>query len=162
MPDTFYALLTLAGALLGIWLWIRKSGTKEERRRAKAIADATARRHEQLSEDEQVQAEEMHALADEHRTGEQRIVRKQQHLSSIAAVARRYRRPAKHSARKLPKPPKSKRFDPLTSPLRGQLEKPVMLPDAPPEPFLNGEFTEARWHVGDIDRWVAQAKAATG
>lgn len=147
MPDTFYALLTLFGALLGIWLWIRKSGTKEERRRAKAIAAATARRHEQLSDDEQVQAEEMHALAGEHRTGEQRIVRKQQHLTSIAAVARRYRRPAKHSARKLPKPGKSKQFDPLTSPLRGQLEKTVMVPAQQPAPWFPADFT-GEWEAG--------------
>jgi hypothetical protein len=33
-----------------------------------------------------------------------------------------------------------------------------MLPAAQPEPWHLGEFTEARWRVGDVDRMVAKAK----
>jgi hypothetical protein len=129
---------------VGVTVLVQRGGGKAERRRTRAIADASGARHEPLAEGEQEHAEEMRALAEEHRTGEQRIVRKQQHLTSVTAIARRYARKPKHAKAKLPK---SKRFDPLTSPLSGPLEKPVMLPDRQPQPWDLESFT-GEWNAG--------------
>lgn len=138
---------------VGITSWVRRGGGKTERRRAKAIVAATARRHAPLSDEEQEHAEEIHAIVEEYRTGElPKVVEPRR--PSVRDVARKYRRPAKHAARKVPK---SKRFDPLTSPMP-VTEKAVMLPARAPQPWDLGGFTD-QWTTADVERMVAQAKA---
>jgi hypothetical protein len=137
---------------VGVLAWTRRGGGKNERRRAKAIADATSRRHEPLNADEQEHAEEIHAIVEEYRTGElPKVVEPRR--PSVREVARKYRRPGKHAATKLPK---SKRFDPLTSPMT-VTEKAVMLPATPPVPWELESFT-SEWAAGS--RAVRELKGA--
>jgi hypothetical protein len=146
---------TLLGC--GITVLVRRGGGKTERRRTKAIAEATGRRHDPLPQHEQEHAEEIHALVEEYRTGDLPRVRiRADKPLTVRDVARKYARRSKHSARRVPR---SKRFDPLTSPLP-VTEKAVMLPARQPQPWHLGEFTEARWRVGDVDRMVAEQKAS--
>jgi|SRR6185369_2437462 len=150
-------LITLGVVLLGVaaFAWTRRGGGKTERRRAKSEADANTRKHEPLTADEQEHAEEIHAIVQEYRTGElAKVVEPRK--PTVRDIARKYRRPAKHSAAKLPKTPKSKRFDPLTSPMP-VTEKPVMLPAQQPQIDIDS-FTQG-WSRGDVDRMVAKAKA---
>jgi len=150
------SLITLGVVLLGVaaYAWTRRGGGKTERQRAKSEAAANTRRHEPLTADEQEHAEEIHAIVQEYRTGElARVVEPRK--PTVRDIARRYSRKPKHGVRKVPR---SKRFDPLTDPMP-VTEKPVMLPGPVPKPTNLGEFTEARWRVGDVDRWVAEQKA---
>lgn len=139
--------------------WVTRGGGKAERHRARAKAEAAGARHEPIPEAEQQHADEMRALADEHRTGEQRIVRKQQHLTSVAAIARKYRRTPKHAAAKLPGRGRrgAKQFDPLTSPMP-VTEQAVMVPGRKPIVWDLPEFTE-EWERGAVDRMVADYEA---
>lgn len=128
---------------IGAFAWTRRGGGKNERRRAKAIADATSRRHEPLNADEQEHAEEIHAIVEEYRTGDLPRVRvRAEKPLTVRDVARKYARRSKHSARRVPK---SKRFDPLTSPLP-LTEKPVMLPARQPE--IDLETFTGEWEAG--------------
>src|SRR5258705_547370 len=78
MRDFLIALAILAVAGAYLVHRVRKGGTKEERRRTRAIADATARRHGPLKNpEEQKLADEWQADTEEKRarTGEQPLVR---------------------------------------------------------------------------------------
>lgn len=132
--------------LLGIsvTLLVRRGGGKVERRRTKAIAEATGRRHDPLPLHEQEHAEEIHALVEEYRTGDLPRVRvRADKPLTVRDVARKYARRSKHSARRVPR---SKRFDPLTSPLP-VTEKAVMLPAVQPPPWQLDSFT-GEWAAG--------------
>lgn len=143
-------------ALLGVAVVVYRlrGGGPAERRRARAVIEATTRRHAPMKPAEAEHAAEIHALVEEYRTGElPKIVEPRK--PTVRDLARKYRRPAKHGARKVPR---SRRFDPLTGPVTGPMEKAVMLPGRQPQLLDLGGFTE-EWRAGDVDRMVAKAKA---
>ena len=142
MPDLLIA-LGLA-ILLGVVITsvVRRGGGPAERRRAKSETEAKTRRHDVLKPHEQEHAAEIHAMVVEARTGDiPRYVEPRK--PSVRDIARKYARKPKHGARKVPK---SKRFDPLTSPMP-VTEQAVMLPATPPVPWELESFT-SEWAAG--------------
>lgn len=163
MPDTFYALLTLSGALLGIWLGIRTSSTEKKaaevqedhRDRDAYEAEIAKVEHDRLSAKDAAEVAELRAFVEEIGTGE---------FPSLAFVA-----------------------DPLGAPIPdGHLvAEPAFFHDvtadwlstfawptspAPPVPFSSVQvvepdpyeamsFTQDIWKAVDLERMVAQAKA---
>lgn len=154
-----------------------KNGTKEERRRAKAITDATARRHEVLAPEEQKLADAWHEDIQDARarTDEYPVVPvvRKRHVyrppsqRQLDAARARLLAPVRHFA-----------ADPLAAPIPGRhrFEEPELFggaveewfarkaepafPTLPaePEPWLLGGFTDT-WSVGDVARMVERAKA---
>jgi hypothetical protein len=154
MPNALIAfgILVLLGVVAALVL--RKGGSKEERRRAKAIADANGRRHDRLPEDEQQLADAWHEDVQEARTGDlPKYVEPRR--PTVRDIARKYRRPAKHSAKRLPK---TRSSNPLTGPLPAELERPVMVPANQPKLVDIGGFTES-WTRREIADILARGKA---
>lgn len=149
MRDALIASAILGLLSLGAFL-VFKSRTKEERRRARAIAEATGPLHVLLTAEEQELADGHHALVEEQRRYRDRRTR-----SPLQEAVRRYRRPAKHGVRKVPT---TKPRDALSAPLRGELERAVMVPGAEPKLDLGG-FTES-WTRSEIAGILAKGKAA--
>ncbi len=153
MPDVLIAFGILLLLGVGVTVVVRKSGSKEERRRAKAIADANGRRHDPLSDEEREHADAIHEIVQEARTGDlPKYVEPRR--PTVRDIARKYRRPAKHSAKRLPK---TRSSNPLTGPLPQQLEPTVMLPGPPPAWHLES-FTD-RWTKDEIAGILAQGRA---
>lgn len=153
MPDLLIALGILALLGVGVYVLRAKSSSREERRRAKAIADANGR-HEPLTDEEREHADAIHEIVQEARTGDLPKYVDAPRRPTVREVARKYRRPAKHSAKRLPK---TRSSNPLTGPLPPQMEQTVMLPGPPPAWHLES-FTD-RWTKDEIDVILAKGKA---
>jgi len=153
VADFLIALGILVILGVGVTFVVRKNSSREERRRAKAISDANGR-HEPLSEEEREHADAIHEIVQEARTGDLPKYRDERR-PTVREVARKYRRPAKHSAKR---PPKSKVVKTaLDGPIRGELAPAVMLPG--PTPAWDLESFTGSWTTGDLAKLIADAKA---
>lgn len=144
MSDWLIGSAALALALGTLVFLIRKSGTKEERRRAKAIEDSRVRRTPvKANEQPLVDAwkQDVEEVRKENATGEIPKYRDDPKRPTVREVARKYRRSGKHATHagrvRRPKAP-----DPLSGPLPRELEQTVMLPPAPPAWHLESFTTE--------------------
>jgi hypothetical protein len=144
-------ILTLLG--VGV-IVVYRARTKQERRRKKAIADATGRHAPLLNAEEQKLADEWRADVEKVRTGELPRITDEPKRPKVLEVARRYRRPAKHSARRVPRT-RARTDDALTGPLPAQLERPVMVPSTPPAWRLES-FTTDVWKAAQVVRGRAR------
>jgi hypothetical protein len=156
VANTLIALGILLGLAVGAIL-VYRARTKQERRRRKAIADATGR-HEPLNADEQKLADAWREDVEKVRTGELPRITDEPRRPRVQEIARRYRRPAKHSARKVPRT-KTRTDDALSGPLPAQLERPVMVPARPPSWQLES-FTTG-WTKREINHILDRHKAGT-
>lgn len=153
-------LIAIAVVFIGagvVALLVHKSRTKEERHRAKAIADANGRRHDPLTEEEQRHADAIHEIVQEARTGELPKYRDPTR-PTFRDTVRRYRRSGKHSAKR-PAPPGSKPVKSvktaLTGPLPAELAPAVMLPGV--IPHIDIDTFTGEWAAGS--RYVRKVGA---
>jgi hypothetical protein len=140
---------------VGFYLVKRKSGTKEERRRAKATRDATVRRHAPMTEEEQELADAWHEDVQQARTGDLPKYRDPSATRAVRDAVRRYQRKGKHSTHRVPKGKPA--ASPLDGPLPAQLEQTVMLPG--PAPAWHLESFSTSWTKAEIADIVAKGKA---
>lgn len=143
------------GAFVRLAQRIFKGGiSKEERGRQRSIAAASAPLHGlPVAPEDRELVEAHHEIVVEYRTGELPKIVDTPRRPTVREVARKYRRPARHSAKRLPK--KQVR-DALNGPLPDELSPAVMLPGPPPALQLDS-FTTG-WTKAELDRILANAK----
>lgn len=146
--NTWIALGILGLAVGALVYGVVKSGTKEERRRAKAIAEASGPSHVPLKPEEQELADAWHEDVQEYRTGELPKYVDAPRRPTVREVARKYRHKPSHSAKRLPKS-KSAPKTALDGPLPRELAMPVMLPGPIPTTDI-ADFT-GEWQAATFN-----------